>query len=236
MRLPTLYLTWAIGLTVACGGDSSSTLSSGDGASTDPARVAVKEAAARENTTQSGTDTAHSNAEVSDFVMKMAANGAAEVELGRLAAQRGVDPEVKRFGEDMANEHARAGEDLKQIAGQLDIAISAQPDDEHRALIATLSKLTGRAFDRAYMDAMVKGHQQVFAALEQHGGERMRMTGGGGQAQDARPTATSGTAARGQQVVSEWAAKTLPAVQAHLTRAQQVHERLAAAAAKSSNK
>jgi putative membrane protein len=227
MRLSTLCLTWAIGLTVACGGSDNSIPN--NRASTDPARVAVKEAAERETTTRSGTDTAHSNAEVSDFVMKMAADGAAEVELGRLAAQRGVDKEVKRFGEDMANEHVRAGEDLKQIAGQLDIAITAQPDDEHRALIERLSKLSGKAFDNAYMDAMVNGHQEVLAALEQHGGERMRMTGGGGQTQSEQPTATSGTAARGQQVVSEWAAKTLPVVQAHLTRAQQVHERLAGA-------
>jgi hypothetical protein len=159
--------------------------------------------------------------------MKMAADGAAEVELGRLAAQRGVDNEVKKFGQDMATEHERAGGDLKQIAGQLEIAITAQPDQENRALIERLSKLNGKAFDRAYMEAMVNGHKEVLASLEQHGGDRMRMTGGGGQTQGAQPAATGGTAAKGQQVVSEWAAKTLPVVQAHLTRAQQVHDRLA---------
>jgi len=233
MRIPTLCMASAIGLTLACGGtDNTMNGHSTDGPSTDQARTAVKDAQANETTTRSGTDTAHTDAEVQHFVMTMAADGAAEVELGRLAAARGVDKEVKQFGADMARDHERAGEDLKQIAGQLNIAVPAQIDDEHRALISRLSTLNGKAFDRAYMDAMVNGHQEVLALLESHGGGRTTMTGGGGQSENTRPAATSGTAEQGQQVVAEWAAKTAPIVQAHLKRAHEVQDRLSGSNAK----
>src|SRR5215213_7448016 len=117
-----LCLTCAIGLTVACGGSDTAR----GGSSDEPAWTAVQEARDRETTTRSGADAEHTDAEVRTFVMSMATDGAAEVQLGRLASERGADQEVKQFGADMARDHASAGEELKQLAGQLDISIPSE--------------------------------------------------------------------------------------------------------------
>jgi hypothetical protein len=85
--------------------------------------------------------------------------------------------------------------------------------------------MNGRAFDRAYMDAMVTEHQEALDLLTAHSGERMSLTGGGGKPQPGQSTEPG--AATGQQPVSEWAAKTVPIVQAHLTRAREVRELVA---------
>ena len=52
-----------------------------------------------------------------DFVNNMLSDGMAEVELGKMARERAVNPEVKRFGQMMVDDHSKAGDELKKIAG-----------------------------------------------------------------------------------------------------------------------
>jgi putative membrane protein len=216
MRTWELSLTLMIGLTVACGA-SGPRADSVNNTAADPARVAVKDAQAREAT--AGADAGHTDAEVHDFIVTVAAQGIAEVDLGHLAAQRGSKAEVKRFGQDIANDHARSGDDLKRLAEQLGITVPTQPDEAHRTLAGQLSTMSGRAFDQKYMDAMVTEHQEMLGLLRAHGGDRMNLTGGGGKQPRGQPTTEAAT---GEQAVSEWAAKTVPIVQAHLTRAREI--------------
>ena len=51
-----------------------------------------------------------------DFVNQQLSGGMAEVELGRMASQRAVHPDVKRFGQMMVEDHTKAGNELKEIA------------------------------------------------------------------------------------------------------------------------
>jgi predicted outer membrane protein len=184
----------------------------------------VKEARDRETTT--GADaTTTTDTEVRDFVVTMATHGIAEVDLGRLAAQRASNSEVKRFGQDMVTDHGRSGGDLKTLAAHLGITVPAQADEAHRMLADQLSQVSGRGFDQAYMNAIVTGHQETLDLLTAFGGERMSLTGGGGKQPGGQATATA--AATGQQPVSEWAAKTIPIVQAHLTRARDLQSQMA---------
>src|SRR3978361_80832 len=101
MRTRNLYLLSILGLTLACGGNGPQS-ESANNAAADPARVAVKEA--RERETISGADATQTDAEIRDFVVTIAAHGLAEVELGRIAAQRAANAEVKQFGQDIAND------------------------------------------------------------------------------------------------------------------------------------
>jgi len=91
------------------------------------------------------------------FVMKAAEGGMAEVELGKLAVEKGSSSDVKTFGQRMVDDHSKANDQLKQIDVPTDL------NAKDKATEARLSKLTGTQFDQAYMADMVKDHQQDVA-------------------------------------------------------------------------
>ena len=99
------------------------------------------------------------------FINNMAIAGMAEVQLGKLASERGMSADVKQFGQMMVTDHTKANDELKQIAAKLNIQLPTELDTKHKALADRLSKLQGAEFDREYAMAMVSGHEEVAAAL-----------------------------------------------------------------------
>ena len=69
-----------------------------------------------------------------DFVEDLAIAGMAEVELGRMAMERGASAEVKQFGDMMVKDHSKAGDELKQVAMQHSIPMPAGLDQKHQEL------------------------------------------------------------------------------------------------------
>src|SRR4029450_3615638 len=55
------------------------------------------------------------------FVMNAAKGGMAEVELGKLAAEKGSSVDVRNFGQRMVDDHSKAGDELKVIAQRKNI-------------------------------------------------------------------------------------------------------------------
>ena len=134
------------------------------------------------------------------FVTKAAQANVAEVELGKLALQKTQRDDVKKFAQMMIDDHTKAGDELKAIAGRKSINVSSDLDAEHKALHDRLSKMSGATFDQTYMKAMADGHRKVAA--------------------DVRRESQSGKDAE----VKAWAAKTLPTIEAHLKEADSVNK------------
>ena len=131
------------------------------------------------------------------FVMEAALSGMAEVELGRLAVERGASAAVKQFGQRMVDDHTRANEELMQLVSGLGITAPAL-DAKHRAPISKLSRLSGAEFDRAYIKQMVTDHQKAVSLFQ-------REAGRGGHAG-----------------LKSFAAGKLPALQEHLRMAREM--------------
>ena len=89
------------------------------------------------------------------FAMKAAQANFAEVELGKLAQQKASSDDVKKFAQMMVDDHTKALDDLKSSAGTHNITWPTTLDAKHKKLSDRLSKLSGAAFDREYMQAMV---------------------------------------------------------------------------------
>lgn len=140
------------------------------------------------------------------FVQQAAIAGMAEVELGKLAQQRASHTKVKQFGQMMVADHTKAGEELKAIATSEGMAMPPALDPMHEATRDKLAKLTGAAFDRAYIDAMVTAHQTVENLM--------------------RTESESGAAPR----LKAFATKTRPTVQSHLKLALQIQQEISTAA------
>lgn len=93
------------------------------------------------------------------FAKKAAAGGLTEVELGKLAQQNGDSQDVKDFGAKMVDDHGKANDNLKAVAAKNNLTIPDKPNTEQQTLIDKLGKETGKAFDAAYIRAMVKAHE-----------------------------------------------------------------------------
>jgi putative membrane protein len=161
-----------------------------------------------------------------EFVEDLTYAGAAEIELGRMAAERGGDAEVKRFGQMMVDDHSKAGKELTDIATQFKIPQPAGLDEKHRELMDKLAKLRGVEFDKQYIDAMVEGHEDVVDKLESRVDERDRsavITGQAPKDTNVKPEAADNHI---EGSLNTWAAGALPVVKAHLDRAKAIQDAL----------
>jgi len=86
--------------------------------------------------------------------------GLTEVELGKVAAQKGASDGVKQFGQKMVDDHTKANDQLKEIATKENMEMPTTLDSKHQSRVDKLSKLSGAAFDKAYMKDQLKDHEQ----------------------------------------------------------------------------
>jgi putative membrane protein len=100
------------------------------------------------------------------FVMEAAMGGMMEVELGRLAVERGASEAVKQFGQRMIDDHTRANQELMQLASAAGLTPPAALDAKHQAMVAKMARLSGAEFDRAYARQMVKDHEKTVALFQ----------------------------------------------------------------------
>jgi putative membrane protein len=106
----------------------------------------------------------------SAFMMKAADGGMTEVELGKVAEKNGQKDGVKKFGSDMVKDHGKANDDLKSVAGKMNVMLADKVSAKHQAKIDKMSKMSGAAFDTAYIKGMVEDHEKTVADFEKASG------------------------------------------------------------------
>lgn len=95
------------------------------------------------------------------FVSKAMEGGIAEVELGKLAADKSQSQDVKQFAQRMVNDHSQMGDKwFKPVATQLGVSEPKGPSKKDKKLIEKLQGLSGQQFDTEYIQAMVKDHKE----------------------------------------------------------------------------
>jgi putative membrane protein len=102
------------------------------------------------------------------FATKAAEGGMAEVEMAQLANDHASNADVKDFAQRMITDHTKANDELKELATKKGWTLPASTDAATKAKEKKLSALNGAAFDRAYMSAMVTGHEKVAAMFQQY--------------------------------------------------------------------
>jgi putative membrane protein len=101
------------------------------------------------------------------FAKEAACGGMLEVNLGNMAASNSKNAAVQQFGQRMANDHGKAGQDLAQIASRKGATLPTQLTGKHQKEVDRLAKLSGPDFDRAYVSLMVKCHKADEKAFKQ---------------------------------------------------------------------
>jgi putative membrane protein len=115
---------------------------------------------------QGGTPETTLNQNDRNFVRDAAIGGMAEVELGKLAQNKGQSDAVKAFGRRMVEDHGKANEQLAGIAKEAGATLPDALDDEHKAIRTELERASGAVFERSYIDAQVVDHQKSVTLFE----------------------------------------------------------------------
>src|SRR5690242_20609993 len=107
--------------------------------------LAVAVPTARAQSTSTGTAAA-----VNDWLFAEAAHagGIAELALSELGVQKATDPELKRFSQQMIDEHSRMNNELSGLAWQRRIALPRTLDVKAQFCSQSLAGLSGEQFDR----------------------------------------------------------------------------------------
>lgn len=84
------------------------------------------------------------------FLTKQIKAGNGLVELGGLAAKKGARPDVRRFGETLANDATRRRAQDADLARKLGLEVPGGLDEDGETQTKTLRELDGRAFDQAF--------------------------------------------------------------------------------------
>jgi predicted outer membrane protein len=96
----------------------------------------------------------------------MAMADMAEVEGGKMAQSKGQSSEVKAFGQQMIDDHTANLNEVKALAQARGVTLPTEPDAKHKAMASKLEKMSGDAFDKAYMSqAGVQDHKTVHSKL-----------------------------------------------------------------------
>jgi putative membrane protein len=100
------------------------------------------------------------------FVSQAAIIGKAEIELGQMAIKNTQDENVRAYAQRMVKDHSAADKKLQAIAAKENLQLPQTLDKEHESLKTKLQGLKGEDFDRAYVQAMAKGHDKAVALFE----------------------------------------------------------------------
>jgi putative membrane protein len=137
-----------------------------------------------------------------EFVMKASAAGLAEVNLSNLALIKATSPEVKQFARRIVADHTKANRDLLGFANTKRWSVARTMDETHQTMQQKLTRLAGAEFDRTYMEAMVKDHEEAVQLFET-------------ESKDGQDAA-----------LKTWAGKTLPTLKMHLEKARDVAKKV----------
>ncbi|HVE40306.1 MAG TPA: DUF4142 domain-containing protein [Planctomycetota bacterium] len=102
------------------------------------------------------------------FVTTATQANLAEIDSGRIATERASNADVKKFAQQMIDDHGKANRELSDLARKKGFSVPEQTDDDHRKMAADLAELNGADFDRKYIGMMVKDHVKAVALFEEN--------------------------------------------------------------------
>lgn len=115
---------------------------------------------------QSGSAASLSKSDVK-YVTQSAQGLMSELKLGALAQERAGDQRVKDFGKQMVTDHGNDLQELKRLAAQKRVRLPHTMNHDQLKEADKLNKLSGKEFDREYVNYEVKDHRGDIQ--DQHG-------------------------------------------------------------------
>ena len=126
------------------------------------------------------------------FMMFAARDGILHVEAGKLAVKQASSEGVKKLGQHSVEHHTQINEELAKLASTKGVTLPKKMGKKDQEELDKLAKLSGPAFDKAYIEMETKHHSKDLSDFQKEAK--------GGKDAD----------------VKAWAVKTIPTIEEHL--------------------
>jgi putative membrane protein len=93
------------------------------------------------------------------FIKAAIEGNLAEVDVGKLAQEKGKSDAVKKYGEMLVTDHGKANEAAKTAAQQVGVEPPSGSSVGEKATYLKLKVLSGDAFDKSFANTMVSDHE-----------------------------------------------------------------------------
>lgn len=128
------------------------------------------------------------------FLVDAAEINLEEIQLGKLAQQKGGTAEIKELGKTIEDVHTKSQKNLSALAQSKMVTIPTTPTDDAKDAYKKLNDESGNDFDKAYANMMVSGHNDAIEIFEK-------------ASTDCN-----------DEDIKKWATTTLPDLRSHLNR------------------
>ncbi|WP_456312573.1 DUF4142 domain-containing protein [Pseudomonas shirazensis] len=155
-----------------------------------------------EDANEAKFDTIDSKEDDSEFLVDQAEINLAEIEIGKLAQTKSTNPEVKKFGKMLVDEHTKSASEVSALAKTKNFSLPTSLTEEGQEEYNKLNEKSGVDFDKKFADMMVDGHEKAIDKLKK-------------AAENAK-----------DQDVKLWASNNIAGLTAHLEHAKLLKENL----------
>ncbi len=131
------------------------------------------------------------------FIRDAIQRNLAEIQLGQLAQDKAQTAEVKSYGQMLVTDQSASNEQAEEVAEQIGITVPTEPTVGQKAMYDQMSRLSGTAFDRAFVREMIAEHKMNIPRFQN----------------EAKKT---------NDPVADFANQTLPILKKHLDAAQKL--------------
>ena len=101
-----------------------------------------------------------------DFAIKAAEGGLFEVQLGKIAASRAMNQEVKDFANKMVEDHGRANQELASLAKAKNIVLPTALGRDNQEDLREFNEKVAADFDEDYIERMIEDHERTIKIFE----------------------------------------------------------------------
>jgi putative membrane protein len=95
-----------------------------------------------------------------------------EMQLGRLALERGQAESLRHFAHAMIDVYEKATADIARVAARKALPVPNSLDEEHKQSVERMRQKSGRDFDLAYTGRMIDGHESAITLFKR--GQRIK--------------------------------------------------------------
>ena len=100
------------------------------------------------------------------MIREIAQADLAEVAAGKLGAGKAQSGEVKKFAQHMVDDHGKHLAAVRKMAKAKGVQLPSTPAKKHQDAMKKLESASGAGFDKAFMDMMVKDHEEALKLVQ----------------------------------------------------------------------